>query len=557
MKAEIREYKGALRLFVNGEIVPPDAYMTYFIENSKYEDFAEAGYKLFSLPMFFSSKTMNENSQAPCFGKPLFDTEEPDWEEFDRLFHHVLAACPDAMIFPRMNLSPNEAWERANPDELCDEGAVELHRPCFSSDKWADEMARKFAMAIDHVEASDYADHVVGYMFAAGNTEEWFSHDNKGSIGKRSREKFAERCIEEGIEATEENYFEFLSDIVAHRICTLARLAKTKIGNDKLVGTFYGYTFETPWRESCHHSLDKVLECKEIDFLCSPVSYASNRELGRDHSCMLPCDSLRAHGKLYFSENDTRTHLTGVPFPELPYFQNPVFKPKEYDDTIEMLKLHYCRSMIHGYAHWWFDMWGGWYNDTIYMGEMREFLEISKRAANKPMGSVSEIAIFIDEKCYKYCTNNHSGMSLAYHFRDVLGKIGAPYDVYLASDYELVKEKYKAIILIEPHKTDLLNAVMADAEQRGVGCYKVNMENLSATTTETFRNLCRNNGVHLYTESDAVVFANESYVFVHCEGQTLPEINMPDGKKLKSLFTSDSTKPMHPRFISDLYEVIS
>ena len=192
MKAEIREYKGALRLFVNGEIIAPDAYMTYFIENSKYEDFADAGYKLFSLPIFFSSKTMNENSQAPCFGNPIFDTEEPDWESFDALFSHVLNACPDAIIFPRMNLSPSEMWERANPDELCDEGAVELHRPCFSSDKWAEEMAKNFALAIDHVESSDYADHVVGYMFAAGNTEEWFPIGPEGGDGKRAREKFEE-----------------------------------------------------------------------------------------------------------------------------------------------------------------------------------------------------------------------------------------------------------------------------------------------------------------------------------------------------------------------------
>ena len=57
MKAEIREHNGALRLFVNGEIMAPDAYFTYFMEHSRYNDFAEAGYKLYSLPMFFSSKT--------------------------------------------------------------------------------------------------------------------------------------------------------------------------------------------------------------------------------------------------------------------------------------------------------------------------------------------------------------------------------------------------------------------------------------------------------------------------------------------------------------------
>ena len=226
MKAEIKEHLGALRLFVNDEIIAPDAYFTYFMEQSRYCDFADAGYKLYSVPMFFSSKPMNEISQAPCFGNPLFDTDEPDWEEFDRLFHEVLKVCPDALIFPRMNISVNETWERANPDELCDWGAVELHRPCFSSDKWLEEMKRNYALAIEHVEASDYAEHVIGYMFVAGNTEEWYSHDNKGSIGKRSREKFAERCAQRGIESTEEEYYGFFSDIVAERICDLVQYSR-------------------------------------------------------------------------------------------------------------------------------------------------------------------------------------------------------------------------------------------------------------------------------------------------------------------------------------------
>ena len=66
VKAEIKLYKGTLRIFVDGEILPPDAYITYFTENNCYSDFADAGYKLFSLPVFFSSKTINEISQAPC-----------------------------------------------------------------------------------------------------------------------------------------------------------------------------------------------------------------------------------------------------------------------------------------------------------------------------------------------------------------------------------------------------------------------------------------------------------------------------------------------------------
>ena len=548
MKAEIKEYKGALRIFVNGEAVPPDAYITYFTDKAAYSDFASDGYRLFSLPVFFSSKTLNENSQAPCFGKPIFDGDEGDWNVLDADFHKILDVCPDALIFPRINVSLNEAWERRNPDELCDEGKVELHRPCFSSDKWFDEIKRLYGLAIEHIEASDYADRVIGYQFAAGNTEEWFPHDMKGSIGKRSREKFEKYCKEEGVQPTEEEYYGFLSEIVAKRICELASFTKTKAGKDKLVGTFYGYTFECPARTTCHHSLKTVLECPDIDFLCSPVSYSKDRSLGRDHACMLPCDSLKIHGKLYFAENDTRTHLTGVPFPELPYFQNPVFKPKRFDDTVEMLKLHYARALIHGYAHWWFDMWGGWYKDDTYMSEMKAFLEISKNSLNKPMGSISEIAIFIDEKAYKYCSTDKSGMLVAYLAREALGKIGAPYDCYLASDYQKVKDKYKAIILLDTLRTAAADDIIADAKEK---CLVIDGNN-HGVTSEYLRDFCKKQGVHVYTETDAVIYANESYFFVHSCNNELPEIKLPKGNSIEPVCMGTNKK--HPYFLSELYE---
>ena len=551
MKAEIKMHKGALRIFVDGEILPPDAYITYFTEKSRYADFADAGYRLFSVPVFFSSKTLNEISQAPCFGWPIFDGDEPDFETLDSLFYKILDACPDALIFPRINVSLNEKWERENPDELCDEGMAPLHRPCFSSDKWAEETMRLYSLTIDHIEASDYADSVIGYQFAAGNTEEWFSHDMKGSIGKRSREKFAEYCAEKHLEATDENLFAFLSDIVAERICDLAALTKKRVGGNKLCGTFYGYTFETPARNTCHHSLDKVLASPDIDFLCSPVSYAKDRALGRDHGCMLPCDSLREYGKLYFAENDTRTHLTFVPFPDIPYFQNPVFKPKKFDDSVEMLKLHFARALVHGYAHWWFDMWGGWYADETYMDEMRAFIEISRNATEKDMGSVSEIAVFVDEKCYKYGKGNN----LAYVVRESLGLMGTPYDCYLASDFHRVKERYKAYVVIDPYRTDLIDSIIADADARGVPCLVISPERMGIDALE-LREFCRMANVYLYTDSPAVVYANESYIFIHARGNALPEITPKNGEKLNPLFKGRIDGVKHPDFVSELFEII-
>ena len=551
MRAEIKKYKGALRIFVDGEIVPPDAYITYFTENACYGDFAAAGYRLFSLPVFLSSKTLNENSQAPCLGRPIFDGDEPDWGALDEDFHKILSVCPDALIFPRINVSPSERWERENPDELCDEGRAPLHRPCFSSDKWAEETKRIYAATIEHIEASDYAERVIGYQFAAGNTEEWFPHDMRGSIGKRSREKFALYCAERGLDGSEESLYEFLSDVVAIRICDLASLTKKLVGRGKLCGTFYGYTLETPGKNTCHHSLDRVLRCPDIDFLCSPVSYAKDRALGRDHSCMLPSDSLKEWGKLYFAENDTRTHLTEVPFPEIPYFQNPVFKPKRFDDTAEMLKLHYARALVHGYAHWWFDMWGGWYADETYMGEMSEFLEISKRAMEMNMGSVSEVAVFVDEKCYKHGKGN----MLAYNIRESLGLMGAPYDCYLASDFERVKGRYSAYIVIDPFRTETVDLIIAKSAEMSVPCLVIAPE-MGGITPEELRDFCRRSGVHLYTDTPAVVYANESFIFVHARGSELPNVTPRDGKKaLVPLFGDKKMKIKHESFVSELFEL--
>ncbi len=546
MKPEIKMQNGTLRLLIDGEPIAPNAYITYFTDNARYDDFAKAGYTLFSITVYFSSKTTNENSQSPCFGKPIFDTEEPKYEIIDESVKQILDACPNALILPRLDTALPERWERENPDELCDYGKVELHRPCFSSDKWLEETKHLISLAVDHMENADYADRIIGYQIANGNTQEWLPYDFLGSIGKRSREKFAEYCTENCIEPTEVNYYGFLSYIVGDRICQLAEHTKRIVDRDILVGAFYGYTFECPGRTYSHHSLEKVISSPYVDFICSPVSYAFNRDRGIDHPCMLPCDSLREHGKLYFAENDTRTHLIKPPF-DLPYFKLPVWDPKKYEDAYEHIKLHYARALIHGYALWWFDMWGGWFADETFMSMFEKFLKITNESLEKPMNSTSSLAVFIDEKCYKYIEDENIGRNVAYLSRKALGLIGTPYDVYLACDYERVKDKYKAIIIIDPYRTDAVNKIIADAEARGVGCFIIDRSNCKVEAS-TLREFCRENGVFLYSDKNAVVYANESYLFVHSHTEGALGLNIPDGKTAVPLFEADNIENLPAGF---------
>lgn len=555
MKAEIKKHNGALRLAVDGKIIPPAAYITYVTPKARYEDFASRGYKLFSLPIFFSSKTLNEYAQYPCFGYPVFDTDEPAWDLVDADFRKIIAACPDAMIFPRVNVSPSEAWERANPDELNDVGMVQLHRPSFSSDKWAAETMRLLGLFIDHVKASDYANNVIGYQIAAGNTEEWLAQDKNASISKRSREKFAAWISATGNAATEENYFAFLSDVVADRICDLAKFTKARAGADALVGSFYGYSLQFLDRTICHSSLARVLDSPDVDFICSPVSYEQGRALGRDHSTMLPWSSLAEHGKLYFAENDTRTHLTRSPFPDNPYFDLPVFLPRTKYDATEMIKLHYSRAMITGCGHWWFDMFGGWFADADYMALLGKTREISAASLAKSLASVSEIGVFLDERAVNYISDCDLLAGFRQYTRDLLGAIGAPVDCYLSSDYDRVKSRYKAIILIETCPTSDSAAIKADAHRRGVSCFIIDKDNFNENPT-TVREFCRQCGVHIYSDKDAVIYANESYLFLHTVTAGAPNIKMPTGKALRPLLNDDDVNAPLPACYGRLFEII-
>lgn len=543
MKAEIKTERGRERIFVNGEPILSDSYITYLTGKARYLDFAERGYRLFSFPAFFSSKTLNENAQYPAFGEGIFDMPLPKWEIFDRNVEKILEACPDAYIFPRVNLSPAEAWERENSDELCDIKKGEVARPCFASEALEAEMKRMLGLLIDHVKSADYREHIIGYQLASGNTEEWLPFDMAGCIGKRSRERFGRYRREKGITDSEAEYYGFLSEVTAELILRLAAFTKERTEGDLLVGTFYGYTLECPDRRLCHAALGRLLDSESIDFICSPVSYGQGRALGRDHGFMLPVDSLKLHGKLYMSENDTRTHMTRSPFPSNPYFDAPIFQPIGKDTAYEMLKLHYSRAMIRGVGHWWFDMFGGWYRDEDHLDLMAGFLEISREAAEIPSGGVSEIAVFVDERSFRYISDSSAGYSVCYDIREALGKIGAPYDIYLADDYDRVKDSYKLVILLEPEPTELSESIASDALALGKGLLRVTPQNAKEVTPEEIRRISRQNGVHLYFDEDTLVYVNESYIFAHFTKDGRHILKIPENCKLYDVLEKKYVAP--------------
>ncbi len=506
-KSSVEIYNGRPMLFVDGKPCAQCAYLTYMPAKANYEEFAACGYTLFSVPLFFSSQTINEYGDVPPLGKGIFDGKTPDFSEVDERIGQIVKACPSCRVFPRVNISPPRWWEDDNPDELCYKTLSGNKRVCFSSDKWLGYEKECLKIFVDHVARAPYAENVCGYQIACGNTEEWFGFDMESSKGKRSEEKYQAYLKASGKRDDAGTLYVFLSEIIATTICDLARYVKEITSRTMVVGAFYGYTLEACGRSSGHHALRTVLECDDVDFLCSPISYMFNRPLGQDNPYMVPFASIRAHGKVYFSENDTRTHLTRPPF-DTPYFNKPVWFGRDKKHAMENIKQHFARAFINGHAFWWFDMWGGWFNDEDYLRLLSRVHTLMERNIEEKFVPAAEIAVVVDEKSTCY-VGNEDADKVCYHTRKNLGLIGAPFDIYLSGDLDKIDDRYKAVVVLAPVMTDELEEVV-----KSKNCFVITPENCDVSTEE-LRLFCSRSGVKLFTDVDAVVYANADYLFVH------------------------------------------
>lgn len=276
-----------------------------------------------------------------------------DFAAFDCAAEKYRRENPDAYFIWDLSVYPAVDFAQKYKDQMAadEEGntaSIGRFSWSYASRPAMEEIKEMIERAIRYLEASPYANRIIGYRVNSGVTIEWlgwparpghakdFSEPNKTAFAKFAAERypqlsnphvptFAER---QELDAPDDilwdrskhlnaiAYMEYNSWIIAQDMleaCGHAKKVLRSLNRTKLVGTYYGYTYylnangRDVWRG--HFALQDVLEqnAGRLDFLMSPQSY-SQRKLGDTCGEMKPFATLAAAGILSILENDARTH---------------------------------------------------------------------------------------------------------------------------------------------------------------------------------------------------------------------------------------------------------
>ena len=235
--------------------------------------------------------------------------------------------------------------------------------------------------------------------------------------------------------------------------------------------------------------------------------------------------------------NDTRTHLSRA-FNDHPYYQAPIWFGPPKPHSLAILKMHFARALIHGHALWWFDMWGGWYDDADYMSFMHRAREIMEDDREKNGKACANIAFFVDEDAYNAPTLPAEARKNAKWLRHEIGLMGAPCAYYLSSDFEAVRDRYHAYIHLIPTPTAHSTAIDSYAEAHEIPLFRVTAETKEISVGQ-LREFCRRADIPLITDRPAVVYENTKYLFIHAAEDGTLTLPRPHSGSYHELFTGE------------------
>jgi hypothetical protein len=506
-KAVVCRRNGVPTLLVNGQPFNGMAYAAYDPLLPVLRDFTRVGVKVFSVP-----GTPTE-ARFPPDGT-WSESGKYDFSKMDRRVKLILEANPQAYFFPRLDLYTPVWWRARHPDDLATvdpgDGKPVPFRygvggaPSWASPAWRKDTVEGLRRLIAHVESSAYADRCIGYHIASGISNEWFMWDerpqhlldyspanaaafrqwlrakygttgrlqkawgdsavtfNSAAIPPTARRSRAELGVlrDPAKEQAVIDYYLFYSEMVADTICYLAKAVKEFTKGEKIIGAFYGYTLQLCGPDSGHLALGRVLDSPDVDFLCSPSSYAFRQVGGEGTShFMAPLASVQLHGKLWFDENDIRTSITGGQL-------GRDGMPANLAGDILQQDKELANVLTAGAAQWWFDVAGNRYDHPVLSERLSQLTANASAALRLDRSPMDQVAMVIDERSLCYLRRDDPlGGQLLVQQLPALARIGAPVGHYLVSDLPRIADR-KVFLMMNSFAPTAADRAAIDALKR-------------------------------------------------------------------------------------------
>jgi hypothetical protein len=233
-------------------------------------------------------------------------------------------------------------------------------------------------------------------------------------------------------------------------MCAIAKEILREQAREKVIGTFYGYHFFIPYVptliNSGHAALARVLESPAVDLIVAPYTYMERHPGG----IFLPqpvAGSIRLHGKLLYIEDDTRTFKTE---PNASWGRCP-----DRATTIGVLRRNWLGTLAAGGTLWWMEQGSGWFSDAELLAELGAMQRIAAARLRKPKPSHAQVAIIASEESAAYLRYDDVLIDPLIARQMVnLMHLGAPTDIYLASDLERVfstpeSARYRLVVFLD------------------------------------------------------------------------------------------------------------
>ncbi len=510
LTSEVRIENGTPALYVNGKRTSQVLAAPYPPGTAEFKDFLQAGVSIFNIYLRF-------DWSAP---------EKYDFTRIDQKLDSFLKVEPTAMFLPRILLTPGRWWCKEFPNDITmrDDGtpAGMFGEPCYptlASEHYRELSHKAMIAFLDHVEAK-YGDHLVGYQVGNGFGGEWLMFNSfwevrpgaepptkfgvedysppaqqafrqwlqkKYGTVARLRLAWGDRMVtfatatppneveryrsnhgiffDPGISRRVPDYFSFFNEMTADVLLENARWVKDITKRKKIVGAFYGYLWcnfpNLSVVHSGHLGFAKVLRSPDVDFIASPYTYDNKQIGGPNNSQTLP-ESVLLHGKLYFNEVDTETHLKQRQW----RWGDSLNNPKNWGETKGLLMRDYGYALTKGFGMWWTDLRGGTYHDDHILELLRNLRDLDAKHLTADKRSNADIAVILDEDSFTYTGDGEPLFNalLTAQKQWELGFIGAPWDPYLLTDLDDPKLRaYKLYIFlntfrITPEQRDAIHA---------------------------------------------------------------------------------------------------